>query len=186
MPRSKKSQMSDLMRVMENESQRLMDTNEIGFYVNTRMGLCFNIETLTELLNSSKKFKNSVMIVYDTQKSNYGLNPIHAYRLSAKAIETFTLQAEKMIAHFVQEKINEKDLAIGELFEEVLIKIQRSHMQQAYLFDYIQPQMPAFNTNLFKLSSPVYICTHVHQAVEVSEQLTAHESVRQEALQKAY
>jgi len=115
--------MSDLMRVMENESQRLMDTNEIGFYVNTRMGLCFNIETLTELLNYSKKFKNSVMIVYDIQKSNYGLNPIHAYRLSVKAIETFTLQAEKMLAHFVQEKVNEKDLAISELFEEVLIKI---------------------------------------------------------------
>ena len=75
MPRSKKSQMSDLMRVIESESQRLMDTNEIGFYVNTRMGLCFDIDTLTELLNSSKKFKNSVIVVYDIQKSNYGLNP---------------------------------------------------------------------------------------------------------------
>ena len=66
MPRSKKAQMADLMRVMENESQRLMDTNEIGFYVNTRMGLCFQIDTLTELLNFTRKFKNSVMIVYDT------------------------------------------------------------------------------------------------------------------------
>jgi hypothetical protein len=28
-------------------------------------------------------------------------------------------------------------LAISELFEEVHIKIQRSHMQQAYLFDHI-------------------------------------------------
>jgi len=28
-----------------------MDTNEIGFYVNTRMGLCFNLNFLTELLN---------------------------------------------------------------------------------------------------------------------------------------
>ena len=40
-----------------------------------------------------------------------------------------------------------------EMFEEIPIKVQRSHMQQAYLFDYIQPEMPAFNTNIFKLAS---------------------------------
>lgn len=91
MPRSNNTQMTELMRAMENESQRLMDTNEIGFYGSYRMGLCFNIVTLTELINISKKFRNSVMIIYDTQKSNYGLNPLKAYRLSEKAIATFTL-----------------------------------------------------------------------------------------------
>jgi len=74
------------MRAMENESQRLMDTNEIGFYTSARMGLCFRIETLTELINATKKFKNAVMIIYDTQKSDYGLEPLKAYRLSEKAI----------------------------------------------------------------------------------------------------
>lgn len=74
------------MRAMENESQRLMDTNEIGFYASARMGLCFRIETLTELINATKKFKNAVMIIYDTQKSDYGLEPLKAYRLSEKAI----------------------------------------------------------------------------------------------------
>jgi hypothetical protein len=44
-----------------------------------------------------------------------------------------------MDAHFVQESINENKLEVKEMFEEVPIKIQRSHMQQAYLFDYIQP-----------------------------------------------
>ena len=148
-----------------------MDTNEIGFYVNTRMGLCFNIEILTQLLNQTRMFRNAVMVVYDTLKSDYGLNPLRAFRLSEKAIATFTIKSDKMVAHFVQEKINEQDLAISELFEEVHIKIQRSHMQQAYLFDHIQPQMPAFNTNLFKLSSSDYLCNHVHQALGVSEEL---------------
>ena len=46
--------------------------------------------------------------------------------------------------------------------------------------------MPAFNTNLFKLSSPDYLCTHAHQAVEVCEKLTSHETTRQESLLKAY
>lgn len=65
------------------------------------------------------------------------------------------------------------------------MKVYRSHMQQAYLFDYIQPAMPAFNTNLFKLSTPNYLCQHVFQAVQSSEQIVQHEAVRQETLQKS-
>ena len=85
------TQMGELMLALEKESQKLMDTNEIGFYLTARMGLCFTTENLTELLNSSKKFRNAIMVIYDTQKSNYGLNPLRAYRLSEKAIATFTL-----------------------------------------------------------------------------------------------
>ena len=85
-----------------------------------------------------------------------------------------------MIAHFVQEKINQHSLTVKELFEEVPIKIQRSHMQQAYLFDHIQPNMPAFNTNVFRLVSPDYFCSHVYQAIEATEDLTINEAQRQE------
>jgi len=52
------------------------------------------------------------MVIYDTQKSNYGFNPLRAYRLSEKAIATFTLQQGTVMAHFVQEKINKQELAI--------------------------------------------------------------------------
>ena len=62
----------------------------MGFYVNSHMGLCFNREVITMLLEAYKRFKNSVFIVYDTSKANYGLNPLHAYRLSTKAIATFS------------------------------------------------------------------------------------------------
>jgi hypothetical protein len=46
--------------------------------------------------------------------------------------------------------------------------------------------MPAFNTNLFKLVSPDYFCSHVYQAVEATEQLTHNESARSEPLMRAY
>ena len=42
MPKANKAQMNDLLKTLEKEDQKLMDTNEVGFYVNTRMGLCFN------------------------------------------------------------------------------------------------------------------------------------------------
>ena len=45
--------------------------------------------------------------------------------------------------------------------------------------------MPAFNTNLFKLSTPNYLCQHVFQAVQSSEQVVHQESFRQDALQKS-
>ena len=90
MPKANKAQMASLLKTLENESQRLMDTNEIGFYLNSRMGLAFNREVLSQLLESQKKFKNAVFIVYDTSKANFGLNPLKAYRLSLRALEAFT------------------------------------------------------------------------------------------------
>jgi len=67
-----------------------MDTNEIGFYVSSRMGLAFNRDVLSQLIESQKKFKNSVFLVYDAAKANYGLNSIKAYRLSQRALDAFT------------------------------------------------------------------------------------------------
>ena len=89
MPKSSKAKMSDLINTIDKDQQKLITTNEVGFYINSRMGLCFNKEVLLMLLESCKKFKNSVFIVYDTSKANFGLNPLHAYRLSDKAVKTF-------------------------------------------------------------------------------------------------
>lgn len=97
MPMANKAQMNELMKAMENESQKLMDTNEIGFYVSSRMGLAFDADTVSKLLVSYKKFKNSVFIVYDVSKADYGMNPIHAFRLSEKAISCFTTKAGHLI-----------------------------------------------------------------------------------------
>ena len=58
MPKANKAQMNDLLKTLEQESQKLMDTNEVGFYVNSRMGLCFNRETLSLIVDATKKFKN--------------------------------------------------------------------------------------------------------------------------------
>ena len=59
-------------------------------------------------------------------------------------------------------------------------------MQQAYLFDYIRPEMPAFNTNVFKLAQPAYLESHVHQAAEVTENFNSSEGQRMEHAYKAY
>jgi hypothetical protein len=73
MPHATNTQMIELMQAMENDQQGLRDTNEVGFYRACRMGLCFTEEILSQLVKSTQKFKNSIMIVYDAQKSDYGL-----------------------------------------------------------------------------------------------------------------
>jgi len=73
-----------------------------------------------------------------------------------------------------------------DLYEETPVRIQRNHMQQAYLFDYIRPEMPAFNTNVFKLASPAYIESHAHQAAEVTEMFNQSEQARMDQAFKAY
>jgi hypothetical protein len=88
MPEISAKQMSELHEAMENESQKLMDTTKVGFYLSAHMGLTFNFETLNKLYQCYKQFKNSVFLIYDISKANFGLNPLHAYRLGEKAIET--------------------------------------------------------------------------------------------------
>ncbi|CDW81205.1 eukaryotic translation initiation factor 3 subunit h-like [Stylonychia lemnae] len=173
MPEVNKSQMEELTAAMENESQKLMDTNKVGFYLSAHMGLTFNTDTLNNLYKCYKQFKNSVFLIYDISKANYGMNPLHCYRLSGKAIETLEKNANTTIdkMNLVQDKIRQSQLTIQELFEEVPIRIHRSHLLQAFLFDHIQPHMPAFNTNLFKLATPQYLCNHVYQLNEATEEL---------------
>ena len=120
-------------------------------------------------METTKKFKNAVFIVYDKSKSNYGLNPLSAFRLSDKANSTFTNEHGVMQMELLQQSVIKNNLLLAEFFEEIPVKVYRSHMQQAYLFDYIQPEMPAFNTNMFKLSTPNYLCQHVYQATQCSE-----------------
>ena len=108
------------------------------------MGLTFNLETLTQLYKYYKEFKNSVFIVYDVSKSDFGLNPLHCFRLSEKAIEAFdfnaalapgqnpaTAGASTDKLSLIQERIRSKSLTISELFEEIPIRVYRSHLVQA-------------------------------------------------------
>lgn len=150
-----------------------MDTTKVGFYLSAHMGLTFNIDTLNNLYQCYRNFKNSIFLIYDISKANFGMNPLHCYRLSEKAIETLERNTNPAIdkMNLVQDKIRSQNLTIQELFEEVPIRIHRSHLLQAFLFDHIQPHMPAFNTNLFKLATPQYLCNHVYQLNEATEEL---------------
>ncbi len=176
-----KLQMQELTEAIENESQKLLDTTKVGFYLSVNMGLTFNLETLTQLYKCYREFKNSVFLIYDVSKSDYGLNPLHCFRLSEKAIEAFT---DKTVAagatssdkiNLVQDRIRSEGLTIAELFEEVPVRIYRSHLVQAFLFDHIQPHMPAFNPNLFKLATPQYLCNHVYQLNEATDELVGEQ-----------
>lgn len=145
--------------------------------MSVNMSLTFNTETLQMLYKCYREFKNSVFITYDIGKSDYGLNPLQCFRLSEKAIEAFSGGAQQMQQGYsekinlVQERIKSQKLTISELYEEVPIRLSRSHLLQAFLFDHIQPHMPAFNANLFKLATPQYLCNHVYQLNEATDNL---------------
>jgi hypothetical protein len=72
-----------------------------------------------------------VFVIYDVSKSNFGLNPLHCFRLSAKAIESLEKNATATITDkisLVQEKIRSQNLAIADLFEEIPIRVERKHI----------------------------------------------------------
>jgi hypothetical protein len=78
----------------------------------------------------------------------------------------------------VQDEIRNNKATIGSFFEEVTMKIQRSHLLQAFLFDHIQPHMPSFNTNMFNMA------TNDNQNVQHLYQLNESSQVLLDELQK--
>jgi len=92
------------------------------------------------------------MIVYDVNKSYYGLCPLQAFRLSDAAIKALKLNEVRHTSILTQKNIRDAGLDMNTIFEEVNLKIHRSHLLQAFLFDHIQPLMPTFNTNLLRLT----------------------------------
>ena len=90
-------------------------------------------------------------------KANYGMNPLKAFRLSEKAVKYLNpsgdVNPSENIIPLVQDVIRLQGINIAEFFEEVPVRVHRSHLIQAFLFDHVLPHMPAFNTNIFKLAS---------------------------------
>jgi hypothetical protein len=70
--------------------------NQVGFYVSCQLGLAFSIQNLRLLIKAYKNFRNSVMVIYDINKSTYGLNPFQCFRLSEEA--TAALKINKNVA----------------------------------------------------------------------------------------
>lgn len=106
-PEVNKSLMNELRETLENDNQKLMDTNKVGFYLSAHMGLTFNMETLNSLYECYTEFKNSVFFIYDISKANFGMNPLHCFRLSEKAIDTLDKNLNPLVDKMVliQDKI---------------------------------------------------------------------------------
>lgn len=154
---------------MKQSSPNDVSSNEIGFYVSCQLGLAFSHKNLVQMIISYRSFRNSIMVVYDVSKSAYGLNPIHCFRFSPMAIKALNLNdPANLTDNLVQDKIREHNLEYQSFFEEISVKIHRSHLLQAFLFDHIQPHMPVYNKNVLKLGTQT---THMTQLLfQSSEQ----------------
>ena len=170
----------------DKDTQKLTESNnEVGFYVSCQLGMAFTHRNLIRMIAAYRNFRNSCMVVYDVTKSNYGLNPLKCFRLSEKAIEALNLNdAANMTDHLVQDKIRSLSLEMGSFFEEVSLKIHRSHLLQAFLFDHIQPHMPAFNTNLFRLGSSTQQMTQLSYQGSEQSQILNEELLKVEGQHK--
>ena len=82
-PETSKKAMKSLKALIEDDESKSSElTNVIGFYTSCELGLAFTQMNLIQMIVRYRSFRNSVMIVYDVNKAQYGLNPIACYRLS--------------------------------------------------------------------------------------------------------
>lgn len=91
--------------------------------------MAFSTKNLLTMIASYRNFRNSVMIVYDVTKSPYGLSPLKCYRLSQSAISSLNLNnPAEMTTQLLQDKIRDNSLSMSVFFEEVPMRIHRSHL----------------------------------------------------------
>lgn len=128
-PDSKGSFKSLKSLTSEDEGKKEESNNEIGIYVSCELGLAFTHTNLVQMIVAYRNFRNSVMAVYDVNKSAYGLNPLLCFRLSQQAIAALNLNdPSNLTDKLVQDKILSSGLTMTSLFEEVDMKIHRSHL----------------------------------------------------------
>lgn len=164
LPGTSKTAVKSLKNIIEDEDQgRAQDINtDIGFYVSCELGLAFTQRNLIQMIASYRNFRNSVMVVYDVNKSAYGMGPVTCYRLSVAAIDALYLNdLSKLTGELVQDRINACKLSVESFFEVVSCRIHRSHLLQAFLVDHIQPHMPSFNTQMLSLSNDSTYLAHL-------------------------
>lgn len=158
----------------ELEQQKNSDQNsEVGFYVSCELGAAFTQKNLFQMICNYRNFRNSIMIVYDLNKSKFGLSPLTCFRLSQSAIDSLYLNdLSKLTSTLVQDQINNCSVKLDNFFETVEMKIHRSHLLQAFLFDHIQPKVPSFNSQMFNLGSSSSMFTHqLYKSTEKSQQV---------------
>ena len=175
-PDGNKTQVKTIKKIIEDDTdnQKQTESNaDIGFYVSCELGLVFTGQNLLRMISAFRDFKNSFMIAYDVNKAAYGLNPLACYRLSEPTIEALSLNnIASLTNNLMQDKIREQGLTLENFFEEVPLKIHRSHLLQAFLFDHIQPHLPSFNNQLFQLASTPHLFTHqLYRASEHNQTL---------------
>ena len=69
------------------------------------------------------------MVVYDVTKSQFGLSPLKCYRFSQSAIDALSLNnPSEMTDALIQDKIRDNNLSLGQFFEEIPVKVHRSHL----------------------------------------------------------
>lgn len=115
--------------IEESAESKGGDNNEIGFYVSCELGLAFTAKNLVQMIVAYRNFRNAMMVVYDVNKSKYGMNPLHCFRFSQAAIDALHLNdLSQLTSTLVQDKITEHKLNIDSFFEEVDLKVHRSHL----------------------------------------------------------
>lgn len=105
----------DIRSLIEKSQDQKESNNQIGFYVSCELGMAFTYHNLLLLMLQYRNFRNSVMIVYDINKSQFGMNPVRCFRLSKEAVDALGLEDMQKISEnvsLVQDKIDKAGLSI--------------------------------------------------------------------------
>jgi hypothetical protein len=136
-------------KAVEHFEKMNYDNNVCGIYVNVPSGKLFSTDFMLEILKSNTyDMLNDakIIIAYERALAELGMNPFTAFKFSPSFIEN--VKSKKF------DKIFEDKIEV----EKLDMKIFRSSFDQAFLAEYVCPEMTAYTNNITEDVSMSEIC----------------------------
>eukprot|EP00218_Dolichomastix_sp_CCMP3274_P013735 CAMPEP_0170143702 /NCGR_PEP_ID=MMETSP0033_2-20121228/12600_1 /TAXON_ID=195969 /ORGANISM="Dolichomastix tenuilepis, Strain CCMP3274" /LENGTH=337 /DNA_ID=CAMNT_0010380169 /DNA_START=10 /DNA_END=1023 /DNA_ORIENTATION=+ len=113
-----------------------VDNNTVGWYQSTYLGSFQTVELIETFLTYQENIKRCVCIIYDPLRSAQGALSLRAIRLTEKFMDLYR------DTDFTAERVLEKGLSWGDIFQEIPVTISNSALVSA-LMGQLAPEAPA-------------------------------------------
>lgn len=145
------------------------DYNAVGWYSSALMGSFLNESTIETQFKFQDSIKKSILLVYDPLRTSQGVLSLRAFRLSAAFIELYKTQT------FTKESISRVGLSFDEIYQEIPVKIQNTHLANALLIELEDGVTADSEFDRLELSGTAYVEKHVEYVIDCLDDLSAEQ-----------
>jgi proteasome lid subunit RPN8/RPN11 len=148
-PSAAKAKTTVIDKAVEYFENTNYDNTVVGVYINVPSGKFFSTDFIHEILSASNQDMlndSKICIAYERTLAELGMNPFTAFKFTDSFVENIK---NKKVDDLLKEKIS---------IDELKIKIFRSSYDQAFLAEYVCPNLSEYSGKIYDDLSIADIC----------------------------